>query len=55
MSAFIERLDRELSNRGVRGGVRRRIALEYADHLACDPESEKQLGDPRELAGEFAA
>ena len=55
MSTFIERLDRELTNRRVRRTVRRRIALEYADHLACDPESEKRLGDPRELAGEFAA
>ena len=55
MSAFLERLDHELANRGVRRTLRQRIALEYADHLACDPESEPQLGDPRELAGEFAA
>jgi hypothetical protein len=55
MSAFLERLDHELANRGVRRTLRRRIALEYADHLACDPESEPELGDPGELAGEFAA
>ena len=55
MSTFLERLDHELAGRGVRRTLRRRIALEYADHLACDPESETQLGDPGELAGEFAA
>ena len=55
MSAFLDRLDRELANRGVRRSLRRRIALEYADHLACDPETETRLGDPGELAGAFAA
>ena len=55
MSQFIHRLDHELANRGVRGSMRRRIALEYADHLACDPDAEARLGDPSELAGEFAA
>jgi hypothetical protein len=55
VSEFIERLDRELANRRVRRSLRRRIALEYADHLACDPEAEKRLGDPGELAGAFAA
>ena len=55
MSEFLERLDHELANRGVRRSLRRRIALEYADHLACDPETEKRLGDPGELAGAFAA
>jgi hypothetical protein len=55
MSTFIERLDRELTNRGVRRTVRRRIAIEYGDHLACDPDAEARLGDPDELAGEFAA
>ena len=55
MNDFLERLDQELANRGVRRTLRRRIALEYADHLACDPDSEKQLGDPVELAGAFSA
>ena len=55
MSQFIQRLDHELANRGVRRSMRRRIALEYADHLACDPAAEARLGDPTELAGEFAA
>lgn len=55
MSKFLDRLDQELANRRVRRSLRRRIALEYADHLACDPESEKQLGDPGELAGAFSA
>ena len=55
MSAFLDRLEDELANRGVRRSLRRRIVLEYADHLACDPETETRLGDPGELAGEFAA
>jgi hypothetical protein len=55
VSDFLERLDQELANRKVRRTLRRRIALEYADHLACDPDSEKQLGDPGALAGAFSA
>jgi hypothetical protein len=55
VSAFLDRLDQELTRRGVRRGLRRRIALEYADHLACDPEAEKRLGDPGDLAKAFAA
>lgn len=55
MSDFIEKLDGELAARRVRSGMRRRIALEYADHLECEPASEARLGDPAELAGEFAA
>jgi hypothetical protein len=55
VSQFIQRLDHELANRGVRRSMRRRIALEYADHLACDPDAEARLGDPAELAGQFAA
>ena len=55
MSDFLERLDQELVNRRVRRALRRRIVVEYADHLACDPDSEKQLGDPGELAGAFSA
>lgn len=55
MSAFIARLEEELATRRVRCSVRRRILLEYADHLACEPESEQRLGDPAQLAGAFAA
>ncbi|HET7047166.1 MAG TPA: hypothetical protein VFI54_02765 [Solirubrobacteraceae bacterium] len=55
MSEFLERLDHELASRRVRRSLRRRIALEYADHLACDPDAEARLGDPAELAGAFAA
>jgi hypothetical protein len=55
VSAFIARLEDELATRRVRRGVRRRILLEYADHIACEPESEQRLGDPAQLAGEFAA
>jgi hypothetical protein len=55
VSQFVQRLDDELANRGVRRSMRRRIAFEYADHLACDPDAEARLGDPHQLAGEFAA
>ena len=55
MSAFIARLEDELESRRVRRSVRRRILLEYADHIACEPESEQRLGDPAQLAGAFAA
>jgi hypothetical protein len=55
MSAFLERLDHELASHGVRRSLRRRIAIEYADHLACDPDSEERLGDPEDLAKAFAA
>ena len=47
---------RELEPRpGIRGATRRRIELELADHLACDPSSEARLGSPREVAERFAA
>jgi hypothetical protein len=55
VSAFIARLEDELASRRVHAGVRRRIVLEYADHIACEPESEQRLGDPVALAGAFAA
>jgi hypothetical protein len=55
VSDFIQRLEQELAARRVRGSMRRRIALEYADHLACDPSSESRLGDPASLAGACAA
>jgi hypothetical protein len=55
VSAFVARLEDELATRRVRRSVRRRIVLEYADHIACEPESEQRLGDPVQLAGTFAA
>jgi hypothetical protein len=59
--SFTEQLERELTARRVRPAVRRRILLEYADHIACDEESGAgesevaRLGDPAEMAGRFAA
>ena len=35
--------------------MRKRIALEYADHLAVRPRRGGAAGNPEELAGEFAA
>jgi hypothetical protein len=48
----IDELDRELVAAGVPARRRRRIRLEFEDHLACDPAAD--LGDPRELARQFA-
>ena len=48
-------LGTELERAGIRGATRRRIELELADHLACDPSSEARLGAPREVAARFAA
>lgn len=50
---MIDELGRELSGVGIHGRRRERILAEFADHLACDPRAD--LGDPRELAGQFAA
>ncbi len=47
-----DELDRELRAVGVSARRRRRIRLEFEDHLACDPSAD--LGDPRELARQFA-
>jgi hypothetical protein len=48
----IDELDRELATFGVPARRRRRIRLEFEDHLACDPNAD--LGDPRALARQFA-
>jgi hypothetical protein len=53
--SFTNRLDHELAARRVRSGARRRILLEYRDHIACEPSSADRLGDPAELAQTFAA
>jgi hypothetical protein len=48
----IEELRRELNAVGIRGRARERILSELEDHLVCDPDA--QLGDPRQLAAQFA-
>jgi hypothetical protein len=45
-------LRRELARVGIRGRLARRIELELADHLACDPDA--RLGSPRLIAQRFA-
>lgn len=50
--SYPERLNRELSAVGIQGALRRRIAAEITDHLACDPDAE--LGEPAALALQFA-
>jgi hypothetical protein len=52
--SWIERLSTELIARRVPRRSRARIVLELEDHIACDPECEERLGDPRELAAGFA-
>jgi hypothetical protein len=52
--SFTNRLERELVARRVRPSIRRRIVLEYSDHVACEPASETRLGDPAALAATFA-
>src|SRR5262249_38715941 len=54
VSAFIERLDDELAARRVRRGIRRRIALEYADHGAPGPDAQGRLGGPGQPGGGVA-
>ena len=51
---WLTRLEVELRRRGVPGGSRRRILSELRDHLGCDPDSEDRLGEPDELAADFA-
>src|SRR5262245_56794248 len=52
--SWLEQLDGELKARGVPGRARRRIVLEFEDHLRCDPASRARLGDPAALAQAFA-
>jgi hypothetical protein len=49
----VKGLREELARVGIRGRLARRIELEFADHLACNPGA--QLGEPRELAERFAS
>ena len=52
--SWLDDLARELRARGVPKRERGRILLELRDHIACEPECEDRLGDPRELAVTFA-
>jgi hypothetical protein len=45
-------LSRELRGLGIRGRLRRRIVVEFEDHLRSDPEAE--LGSPAAIARQFA-
>jgi hypothetical protein len=45
-------LREELDRVGIRGRLARRIEIELADHIACDPAA--QLGSPRLIAERFA-
>jgi hypothetical protein len=49
---YLKKLGEELRAVGIRGRLSRRILVEFADHLACDPDA--QLGSPPELASQFA-
>jgi len=51
--SFERILRTELERVGIRGTLARRIEAELADHRRCDPSA--PLGDPRELAAQFAA
>ncbi|HEX3872766.1 MAG TPA: hypothetical protein VHW26_01385 [Solirubrobacteraceae bacterium] len=51
---WTQQLADELGRRGVSARRRATILLEIEDHIACEPASEQRLGDPRELAAEFA-
>ncbi len=52
--SWVQRLSIELIARGVPRRERARIVLELEDHIACEPDCEERLGDPRELAAGFA-
>jgi hypothetical protein len=49
--SYLEELAQALAERRVPA---RRILLEVEDHLRCDPAAAGRLGDPRELAAQFA-
>ena len=52
--SWLEILNRELTARGVPGRDRRRIVLEFRDHIDCEPGCEARLGDPVALSATFA-
>lgn len=51
---WLDDLEWELRRACVPSRRRRRIGLELADHLACDPEAAERLGEPPALARRFA-
>jgi hypothetical protein len=51
-NAYLDSLSAELARVGIRGGLRRRIVAEFADHLQSDPGAD--LGAPSALARQFA-
>jgi hypothetical protein len=53
--SWLAELHAELGRAGIRGRTRRRIELEFADHVACEPGCEGRLGAPREVAQRFAS
>ncbi len=52
--SWLDRLADERTARGVPSGEQRRIVLELRDHIESEPGCEARLGDPRQLALEFA-
>ncbi len=52
--SWLGRLADELTTRLVTGREQRRIVLELRDHIDCERGCEARLGDPRQLAVEFA-
>jgi len=53
--SYLDDLSRELSVRGIRGRLRRRILAETDDHLRSDPAAQQRFGTPSEVANAFAA
>lgn len=53
--SWTDEFEQELAVRRVRRAVRERLVAELADHIACEPAAEGRLGDPREIAGRYAA
>jgi hypothetical protein len=51
---YIARLSEALGHAGISGAHRTRILTEFEDHLASDPNAGANLGDPHELATQFA-
>jgi hypothetical protein len=52
--SWLDELAAELGARGVPAAQRRRILFELSDHIECDPGCEDRLGEPVQLAGDFA-
>ncbi|HEY7420936.1 MAG TPA: hypothetical protein VH541_02920 [Gaiellaceae bacterium] len=51
---WLDQLERELRQVRLPASRSRRILAEFADHLECDPSAEGPLGEPAELARQFA-